>query len=227
MEAQSTSPPTSPAQPPPSQQQQQQQQQQPPSPQPQDHKHAPQSISTSTRTTRSIHRIKSHPALSPFRRRIYLVLLSIPPGRWTTYAALARYMATTTTTTTSSSPLSSSNSPPSSTTTTTTNKPNPNPPGTKPRAKPKGAIGSARAVGTAMRTNPFAPDVPCHRVLASDGTLGGYMGDGPSTGGRNLQKKREMLEAEGVRFLGEGLEGKKGKGKGVRAVGECWVDFVG
>ncbi|KAE8144150.1 hypothetical protein BDV25DRAFT_167540 [Aspergillus avenaceus] len=51
-----------------------------------------------------------------------------------------------------------------------------------------------------MRTNPFAPDVPCHRVLSADGSLGGYMGDGPASGGKNLEKKKEMLEAEGVVF---------------------------
>ncbi|KAI9037285.1 MGMT family protein [Aspergillus affinis] len=159
----------------------------------------PQDPKSST-TTRSIHRIKSHPTLSPFRRRIYLVLLSIPRGRWTTYAALARYMGSTS---------------------TTTIKPNPKP-------KETSSKGSARAVGTAMRTNPFAPDVPCHRVLASDGTLGGYMGDGPSSGGRNLQRKREILEAEGVKFGGDGdwLVGGK-KGKGPSAQGECFVDFVG
>ncbi|TKA28890.1 hypothetical protein B0A50_03301 [Salinomyces thailandicus] len=34
----------------------------------------------------------------------------------------------------------------------------------------------ARAVGNAMRNNPFAPDVPCHRILAADGSLGGFGG---------------------------------------------------
>ncbi|KAI7259216.1 hypothetical protein KC345_g10370, partial [Hortaea werneckii] len=34
----------------------------------------------------------------------------------------------------------------------------------------------ARAVGNAMRHNPFAPGVPCHRVLAADGSLGGFGG---------------------------------------------------
>ncbi|KAI7562791.1 hypothetical protein KC317_g8176, partial [Hortaea werneckii] len=35
----------------------------------------------------------------------------------------------------------------------------------------------ARAVGNAMRHNPFAPGVPCHRVLAADGSLGGFGGE--------------------------------------------------
>jgi methylated-DNA-[protein]-cysteine S-methyltransferase len=37
---------------------------------------------------------------------------------------------------------------------------------------------SARAVGAAVRGNPYAPEVPCHRVLAADGTLGGFKGGG-------------------------------------------------
>ncbi|KAI7252175.1 hypothetical protein KC340_g17619, partial [Hortaea werneckii] len=40
----------------------------------------------------------------------------------------------------------------------------------------------ARAVGNAMRNNPFAPGVPCHRVLAADGSLGGFGGEWGSGG---------------------------------------------
>ncbi len=47
-----------------------------------------------------------------------------------------------------------------------------------------------RAVGTALRLNPFAPMIPCHRVVKSDGDIGNYSG----RGGR--RKKIEMLEAE-------------------------------
>lgn len=37
-----------------------------------------------------------------------------------------------------------------------------------------------RAIGTAMNKNPYAPEVPCHRVVSSDGTLGGFAyGDEP------------------------------------------------
>ena len=42
------------------------------------------------------------------------------------------------------------------------------------------AVGSpkaARAVGMAMRNNPDAPKTPCHRVVASDGTMHGYSGE--------------------------------------------------
>ncbi len=47
---------------------------------------------------------------------------------------------------------------------------------------------SARAVGQALHRNPFAPDVPCHRVIASDGSLGGYA--------FGIEKKRELLQQE-------------------------------
>jgi methylated-DNA-[protein]-cysteine S-methyltransferase len=59
--------------------------------------------------------------------------------------------------------------------------------------------GSARAVGQALAGNPFAPVVPCHRVVASDLTLGGFMG---KTRGPALRRKRLLLEREGVRFEG-------------------------
>lgn len=58
---------------------------------------------------------------------------------------------------------------------------------------------SARAVGNALRNNPFAPVVPCHRVVASSRTLGGFAGqkgdDAP-----NIATKKKMLKDEGVLF---------------------------
>jgi methylated-DNA-[protein]-cysteine S-methyltransferase len=57
--------------------------------------------------------------------------------------------------------------------------------------------GSARAVGQALRRNPFAPDVPCHRVIASDGTLGGFAGQAV---GKALRRKQSLLQAEGIVF---------------------------
>ncbi|KKK18322.1 hypothetical protein ARAM_001634 [Aspergillus rambellii] len=128
---------------------------------------------SSTRTNqKNLHRISRHPTLTPYRRRTYRALLSVPPGQWTTYAALARHLRS-----------------------------------------------SARAVGAAMRTNPFAPEVPCHRVLGRDGSLGGYMGSSPSSkrgskDERNLELKRKLLEREGVRF-----------DNGGKAMGRGFVEF--
>lgn len=61
--------------------------------------------------------------------------------------------------------------------------------------------GSARAVGTALAKNPFAPEVPCHRVVRADGSLGGFHGE--TTGGRMVEKYN-LLHGEGVPFLTSG-----------------------
>ncbi len=63
------------------------------------------------------------------------------------------------------------------------------------------AIGcrSPRAVGQALRCNPFAPAVPCHRVVAAGGLLGGFQG---CRGGAALCRKRALLASEGVLFRG-------------------------
>lgn len=53
---------------------------------------------------------------------------------------------------------------------------------------------SAQAVGQALRHNPFAPDVPCHRVISSNGSLGGFHGQRE---GKMIEKKRRLLEQEG------------------------------
>ena len=52
---------------------------------------------------------------------------------------------------------------------------------------------SAQAVGQALRRNPFAPDVPCHRVIAADGTLCGFAGQ---RDGEMIEKKRALLDSE-------------------------------
>lgn len=56
------------------------------------------------------------------------------------------------------------------------------------------ALGSskyARAVGNALHANPFPSEqVPCHRVIRSDGVVGGYA--------RGTQLKTQMLQSEGV-----------------------------
>jgi O-6-methylguanine DNA methyltransferase len=52
-----------------------------------------------------------------------------------------------------------------------------------------------RAVGNACRRNPYAPKVPCHRVVRSNGTVGGF---GGKTSGENIANKIRMLQREGV-----------------------------
>ena len=52
-----------------------------------------------------------------------------------------------------------------------------------------------RAVGNAMNRNPYAPKVPCHRVVGSNGSLTGFA--------QGIDKKRKMLKDEGVEFVGE------------------------
>ena len=51
---------------------------------------------------------------------------------------------------------------------------------------------ASRAVANAIGKNPYAPKVPCHRVIRSDGSLGGYSGKG----GRKT--KRFLLKKEGI-----------------------------
>ena len=61
-----------------------------------------------------------------------------------------------------------------------------------------GKSGAARAVGAAVGRNPIGLVIPCHRVIAGDGSLGGY--GGGWWGGRQagLELKRELLAREGV-----------------------------
>ena len=57
-------------------------------------------------------------------------------------------------------------------------------------ARQLGKPGAARAVGLALKRNPFAPRIPCHRVVRSDGSLGGYSARG------GLRRKRQLLASE-------------------------------
>ena len=50
---------------------------------------------------------------------------------------------------------------------------------------------SARAVGNACGKNPYAPKIPCHRVVRSDGNLGGYSAKG------GIKTKKILLKREG------------------------------
>jgi len=53
-----------------------------------------------------------------------------------------------------------------------------------------GLKGGARAVGQANKRNPYPIVIPCHRVIASDGSLGGYA--------YGLEMKKKLLEHEGI-----------------------------
>ncbi len=80
--------------------------------------------------------------LTPFQKKVYRVVLSIPSGEVRTYKWVARKIG-------------------------------------NPRA--------SRAVGQALKRNPYTVKIPCHRVIKSDGSLGGY-----SKGAR--MKKRLLKE---------------------------------
>jgi methylated-DNA-[protein]-cysteine S-methyltransferase len=61
---------------------------------------------------------------------------------------------------------------------------------------------AVRAVGTANGANPIPIVIPCHRVIGADGSLTGY--------GSGLERKRWLLEHEGVRLLA-----RPGRGRSV------------
>ena len=86
---------------------------------------------------------------TPFQRKVYQALLSIPKGEVRTYGWVAKRIG-------------------------------------KPNA--------ARAVGQALKCNRWAPQIPCHRVIASDGSLGGYSASG------GLAAKRRLLAQEGAKI---------------------------
>lgn len=135
---------------------------------------APDPLATTRRS------IRAHPALTPYRRTILLLLTQVPRGRYTTYKALSEAAA---------------------------------------RLSPSCTTSNPRAVGSAMRNNPFAPAAPCHRVLAADGRIGGFKGEwGAEDGGEGafVREKRRLLREEGVRFDGRG-----------RVVGGAFGGFVG
>jgi methylated-DNA-[protein]-cysteine S-methyltransferase len=51
---------------------------------------------------------------------------------------------------------------------------------------------AVRAVANAIGKNPYAPIIPCHRVIRSDGSLGGYSGKG------GVKTKKLLLKKEGI-----------------------------
>ncbi|WFB37047.1 MGMT family protein [Kiritimatiellota bacterium B12222] len=59
------------------------------------------------------------------------------------------------------------------------------------------SCGSAQAVGQALKVNPFAPEVPCHRVVKTDRSIGGFFGQRE---GAEVTRKVNLLKEEGVKF---------------------------
>ena len=59
-------------------------------------------------------------------------------------------------------------------------------------AKDIGKPLAIRAVANAIGKNPYAPKIPCHRVIRSDGSLGGYSGKG------GIKTKKKLLKSEGI-----------------------------
>jgi methylated-DNA-[protein]-cysteine S-methyltransferase len=62
---------------------------------------------------------------------------------------------------------------------------------------------SPRAVGQALKRNPYAPRVPCHRVIANNRCIGGYQGQWSQ--GSLIDKKRALLLSEGIPLDDQGF----------------------
>lgn len=54
-----------------------------------------------------------------------------------------------------------------------------------------------QAIGQALKKNPFAPNVPCHRVVSSTGHLHGFKG---KRKGKAIEEKKLLLEKEGIQI---------------------------
>jgi methylated-DNA-[protein]-cysteine S-methyltransferase len=65
------------------------------------------------------------------------------------------------------------------------------------RRDSKWSPNASRAVGTTMKNNPCGPQIPCHRVIRSDGTVGNFRGGKKGA----VQEKIAMLSDEGVSVL--------------------------
>jgi len=69
----------------------------------------------------------------------------------------------------------------------------------------KWSPGASRAVGTTMRNNPCGPQIPCHRVVKSDGTIGSFRGGAKGA----VEEKIAMLRGEGVTVVNGKIDLKK------------------
>lgn len=58
-----------------------------------------------------------------------------------------------------------------------------------------------RAVGNALNRNPYAPKVPCHRIVKSNGSVGGFA--------KGIKKKIELLKKEGIKIKKDKIENLK------------------
>lgn len=58
-----------------------------------------------------------------------------------------------------------------------------------------GEPGACRAVANALKANPFLIKIPCHRVIKSDGTIGGFS--------RGVKMKKRLLKQEGLTIKGD------------------------
>lgn len=61
-------------------------------------------------------------------------------------------------------------------------------------AKMSGHPNAVRAVANAVGKNPMPPTIPCHRVIRSDGKIGGYSAPG------GIRRKIELLKSEGIKI---------------------------
>ena len=73
------------------------------------------------------------------------------------------------------------------------------------RRNPKWSPNAGRAVGTTMNKNPCGPQIPCHRVIKSDGTVGNFRGGAEGA----VKEKIKMLRDEGVIVLNGKINMKK------------------
>ncbi len=78
-------------------------------------------------------------------------------------------------------------------------------------ARAIGRPGAARAVGGAVGRNPVGYVIPCHRVIAADGTLGGYGGGWWGDQERLLDLKAELLAKEGLTVRRSGSAPGRGR----------------
>lgn len=73
------------------------------------------------------------------------------------------------------------------------------------RRDPKWSPKASRAVGTTMRNNPCGPQIPCHRVIKSDGSIGNFRGGAEGA----VDEKIGMLRDEGVSVVNGRIDMEK------------------